>query len=86
MKLKTIFNTSKRTAPMYVCLCHGVTDREIQQHLDDGADSVAAITRCTNAGSRCGSCRAAIAHMVARANEARRTDVVSLPMLDLIAS
>jgi bacterioferritin-associated ferredoxin len=71
---------------MYVCLCHGVTDREIQHHLERGADSVAAVAQCTNAGSRCGTCRSTIASMVARANERRRPDVVSLPCLELVTT
>jgi bacterioferritin-associated ferredoxin len=48
---------------MYVCLCLGVTDRDIRRQIEDGACSVAEVMRCTGAGTRCGSCRSTIAAM-----------------------
>jgi bacterioferritin-associated ferredoxin len=41
---------------MYVCLCQGVTDRDIRQTIDEGATTVEEIMYCTRAGTRCGSC------------------------------
>ncbi|MFO0756910.1 MAG: (2Fe-2S)-binding protein [Byssovorax sp.] len=41
---------------MYVCLCQGVTDRDIHQAIDEGASSVEEIMYLTRAGTRCGSC------------------------------
>ncbi len=49
---------------MYVCLCHGVTDREIRETIAEGASSVEEVAHCTGAGTRCGSCISQIAHMV----------------------
>ncbi len=46
---------------MYVCLCQGVTDREIHRAVDEGACTVAEVARCTGAGTCCGKCRPAIA-------------------------
>ena len=49
---------------MYVCLCAGVTDREIYETLAEGASSVEEVAHCTGAGTHCGSCRATLARMV----------------------
>jgi bacterioferritin-associated ferredoxin len=49
---------------MYVCLCAGVTDREIHETLAEGASSVEEVAHCTGAGMRCGSCVPALAAMV----------------------
>ncbi len=57
-KLKAIFNIK---VVMYVCLCHGVTDREILETIADGASSLEEVAYCTRAGTRCGSCVPAIA-------------------------
>ncbi|MET0251675.1 MAG: molybdopterin dinucleotide binding domain-containing protein, partial [Novosphingobium sp.] len=54
-----------------VCLCHGVGERRIAAAARGGADSVAAIGACTLAGTNCGSCRPAIARLLA-AVEAER--------------
>lgn len=42
----------------------GITDRQIHAEIDAGASSVDAITACTGAGSRCGTCRLEIAAMI----------------------
>jgi bacterioferritin-associated ferredoxin len=49
---------------MYVCLCMGVSDREIKKLVGEGARSVDEIMRCSGAGTRCGSCIGEIAGMV----------------------
>lgn len=41
---------------MYVCICHGVTERDIQKAATDGCHEVQALTMRTGAGSGCGSC------------------------------
>ncbi|MEO7329669.1 MAG: (2Fe-2S)-binding protein [Minicystis sp.] len=41
---------------MYVCLCQGVTDRDIRHAIDEGASTIEEIMYCTRAGTRCGSC------------------------------
>lgn len=41
---------------MYICLCNGVSDREICKAVEEGACSVEEIMYCTGAGTRCGSC------------------------------
>lgn len=41
---------------MYVCLCNGVTEREIRQTAVSGCRSVAELTMRTGCGAGCGSC------------------------------
>ena len=41
---------------MYVCICNGVTDREIRQAAEAGCRSMAELTMRTGAGATCGSC------------------------------
>jgi bacterioferritin-associated ferredoxin len=54
---------------MYLCLCKGVSDRLIRQAIQEGAGSVAAISRTTGACTACGGCREAIEHLLARVVE-----------------
>ena len=42
---------------MYVWVCNGVTDRDIQRAVDDGCDSFEALAARTGCGSTCGCCR-----------------------------
>jgi bacterioferritin-associated ferredoxin len=48
-----------------VCVCKGVTDRQIRQEASAG-HPVDEVLRRTGAGSSCGSCRFVIARMVAQ--------------------
>ena len=41
---------------MYVCICHGVTDRQIEAAIDDGATTMRMITAELNVGNQCGNC------------------------------
>lgn len=43
-------------AAVYVCICNGVTDREIRQAARAGCSGVAELTMRTGCGSTCGSC------------------------------
>jgi bacterioferritin-associated ferredoxin len=60
---------------MYVCLCNGITDRDIRETIAEGASSVEEVMYLTGAATRCGSCRATIAAMVDQEapRSARRT-------------
>ncbi len=49
---------------MYVCVCNGVTDREIRAAVDLGADSLDAISRHLGVGTRCGCCRETAARLI----------------------
>ncbi|CTP93296.1 hypothetical protein XTPLMG728_3668 [Xanthomonas translucens pv. poae] len=41
---------------MYVCICNGVTDRQIREAADAGCRSVSELTMRTGCGATCGSC------------------------------
>ena len=47
-----------------VCLCHDVRTSEVRSALREGAATVAAIGRCTRAGTNCGSCRPLLARLI----------------------
>jgi bacterioferritin-associated ferredoxin len=61
---------------MYVCLCNGVTDRDILQAAEAGCRTVSELTMRTGAGANCGSCLEMAAELIADVH-ARR----DLPML-----
>lgn len=56
---------------MYVCLCHGITDREIRQAADSGVNSMRQLGRELGVGTQCGRC-ACTAREILR--ESRRPD------------
>ncbi len=41
---------------MYVCLCNGVTDREIRTVVEAGCSTLSELTMRTGCGASCGSC------------------------------
>ena len=45
------------TGVMYVCLCQGVTDQDINDAVSAGAESLADIQRELGAATGCGTCR-----------------------------
>ena len=46
----------KRTEPMYVCLCKGITDTQIRAAAAGGCDSMRELAAELGAGSQCGKC------------------------------
>lgn len=41
---------------MYVCLCQGITDRQIRAAVDDGANSLRDVRAALGVASQCGKC------------------------------
>jgi bacterioferritin-associated ferredoxin len=41
---------------MYVCICNGVTDRDIRQAAEAGCRTLAELTMRTGCGATCGTC------------------------------
>ncbi|MBS3797824.1 MULTISPECIES: (2Fe-2S)-binding protein [unclassified Pseudoalteromonas] len=41
---------------MYICLCHGVSDKKIEQAIDQGARSMRDLSSELKVGSQCGKC------------------------------
>lgn len=52
---------------MYVCLCHGVTDRDIRRAADAGCRSVRELGQELGVGQQCGRC-ASTARAILREN------------------
>ncbi|MEF1229157.1 bacterioferritin-associated ferredoxin [Vibrio fortis] len=42
---------------MYVCLCHGVSDKKIRKLVvEEGITDIKGVKKCTALGSQCGKC------------------------------
>jgi len=41
---------------MYICICNAVTDRDIKQAVDDGANCMSHLQERLNVGRCCGKC------------------------------
>lgn len=41
---------------MYVCICHGITDRQIRRVVDQGARSLGEVQMTLPVGACCGRC------------------------------
>lgn len=54
---------------MYICVCARVSDREIQNQVDQGKTSLKSVMKTTNLGMQCGKCCKA-ANEVIRAHQA----------------
>lgn len=57
---------------MYVCSCFGVTEAQVQKHVDDGACTPRQIASACKAGTDCGSCVRRIQAMLGRGACSRR--------------
>lgn len=60
---------------MYVCLCHGVTDRDIRRAAEEGCSSVRQLGKELGVGQQCGRC-ASTARAILR--ETRNNDFMAL--------
>ncbi len=41
---------------MYVCICKGVTDKQIQEFRQQGVNTYQQLRECTGVGTQCGKC------------------------------
>ncbi len=41
---------------VYICICHGVTDKKIEQAIEQGATSMRDLSKELKVGSQCGKC------------------------------
>lgn len=41
---------------MYVCVCKGITDRQIKTAIDNGANSLGQLRKTLGVASQCGKC------------------------------
>ena len=65
---------------LYVCICNGVTDRQIREAAASGVRSVAELTMRTGCGATCGSCLET-ATAILEATPPERRNGFSVPML-----
>ena len=73
---------------MYVCVCKAVSDKRIRQLVDQGADSVRAVSHATGLGTCCGACVPQAREIVAAARRAepiRLADLTGIQMEPLAA-
>ncbi|MFZ2492104.1 MAG: (2Fe-2S)-binding protein [Thermoanaerobaculia bacterium] len=55
---------------MIVCICRGVSDREVRSAIDRGASSLLDLMRC-GIGDQCGSCHHSLRMMLSEAAAAK---------------
>ena len=67
---------------MYVCLCHGVTDRAIRAAADQGARDLSDLAMMTGASTGCGSCGELAQQILDDTRQSRR---LPLPMMQMAA-
>lgn len=72
----------QRPTAMYVCICNGVTDRDIRQAAEAGCRSLPELTMRTGAGANCGSCLDMAASLL---EQARGSCELPLPILQQAA-
>ena len=70
--------------PVYVCVCYGITDRQIRETAQAGCRSVAELTMRTGAGANCGSCLEMAAQLLDETHAAK-TIPLGLPVLSCAA-
>lgn len=57
---------------MYVCICHPITDKQIRQVLEDGAQTTAAVFRHFGHKVQCGKCVPYVRGMVEEHRETQQ--------------
>jgi len=50
---------------MIVCSCFAVSANDVEQLVEEGADTVAAVSAACGAGADCGACREQVAEIIA---------------------
>ena len=70
---------------MYVCVCNGITDRQIRDVAAAGCRSVAELTMRTGAGAGCGSCLDVAARILDEVPAERSPAAIALPVLTVLS-
>jgi bacterioferritin-associated ferredoxin len=65
---------------LYVCICNGVTDRQIREAAASGVRSVAELTMRTGCGATCGTCLETVAEIL-ETHAPERRNAFPVPML-----
>lgn len=64
---------------MYICLCKGITDKQIRQAVEDGADSLRAVRRELGVSSQCGQCACEARGIIRETLQESRSGTSSFP-------
>ncbi len=67
---------------MYVCICNGVTERQVREAAQAGCGSMPELTMRTGVGANCGSC---LPLAEAIMSEVRQQRLLPLPVLSQAA-
>ena len=63
---------------MYVCLCRGITDRQVRQAVADGASSVRDVNEMLGTDIECGKCGLTTRQIVRQELERNRDEISEL--------
>jgi bacterioferritin-associated ferredoxin len=55
---------------MYICICHGVTDRDIRACIEDGTGSMRELRGKLKVGTQCGKCACQVRAILEEATSA----------------
>ncbi|QEI11679.1 bacterioferritin-associated ferredoxin [Cellvibrio japonicus] len=69
---------------MYVCLCKGITDRQIKTAIDDGACSMGKLRKTLGVATQCGKCSASTRELLAE-SKAEAAMLNGLPQFYAVA-
>ena len=70
---------------MYVCLCNGVTEREIRQVAEAGCHTISELTMRTGCGASCGSCVEMATQLLDEVHAKRPLPTLLLPVFSRAA-
>ncbi|MBL1293218.1 MAG: bacterioferritin-associated ferredoxin [Thiotrichales bacterium] len=75
---------------MYVCLCHGITERDIESAVDDGARSLKDLSGALGVATQCGKCschaKKCIRESLASQHERQQMQYVSITVGDMMGA
>jgi bacterioferritin-associated ferredoxin len=58
---------------MFVCVCNGITDRQVEEAIEAGATSLEDLSAALGVAAGCGACAVFTRQLVSKALQARRT-------------
>jgi len=65
---------------MYICVCHGISDRQLREELDRGVRGFEELRACTGVATCCGACESSARELCESWQSAsQRSDSVPSP-------
>ncbi len=75
---------------MYVCLCHGVTEADIESAVDEGARSLKDLSRDLGVATQCGKCschaKQCLKESLESSSERQQLHYVSVTVADMVGA